>query len=188
MKSRGENKMKKLKILALVGGIAKNSINKKLFHAIENLDLENIEWIQFDITELPFFSQDLETSLPNVVAKFKSKIEESDGLFFVTPEYNRSIPGVLKNAIDWGTRPYGKNSWTEKRAALLGVTPGKPGTMAAQQHLRLILSAAGAVSMPQPEIYLSTKDTLSEDGSFATEKTKELIKKYIQTFGEWVNS
>src|SRR5690606_33682416 len=108
----------------------------------------------FDITTLPFFSQDIETDPPAQVKDLKSKIENADGLLFITPEYNRSIPGVLKNAIDFASRPYGKSAWKGKKALMMGMSPGKAGTMSAQLQLRTTLMSLGISVMPQPEVYL----------------------------------
>lgn len=180
--------MKTQKILALVGGISKNSINRKLFHAIKDITPENIEFSEFDISLLPFFSQDLEGDLPSIVRDLKSQVETADAIFFVTPEYNRSIPGVLKNAIDWASRPYGKSVWRGKKAAIVGMTPGKIGTAAAQQHLRLILSALGVFVLPLPEIYLIESETLNDKGEFVSDRTREYIQKFLNTFSDWVHS
>src|SRR4051812_44389590 len=112
------------KILCFVGGISKDSLNKKLFHEMKNLAPKNFELESFDIASLPFFSQDLESDIPEAVKKLKKKIEDCDAVLFVTPEYNRSFPAVLKNALDWGSRPYGKNSWNFKPCAVIGASVG----------------------------------------------------------------
>lgn len=174
--------MRKLKILALVGGISKGSINQKLFRAIAKVAPESLELSSFDISTLPFFSQDIENNPPKEVSDLKSQIESSDAIMIVTPEYNRSMPGVLKNAIDWGSRPYGKNSWKQKKAAVLGMSAGKTGTMSAQQHLRATLTAVGVYTLPQPELYLYIGDTLNEAGDFGSDRTKDFILKFLKTF------
>lgn len=178
--------MKELKILVLVGGIAKNSINKKLYQAIQKIAPANLELSTFDIGELTFFSQDLENDLPAQVKELKNQIQSSHGILFITPEYNRSIPGVLKNAIDWASRPYGTSAWKGKKAAVLGMSPGKTGTMSAQQHLRFILNALNIHVMPQPEIYLTMSETLNDAGEFGSEKTKEFMKKFLNSFVEYI--
>jgi chromate reductase len=178
--------METQKILTLVGGISKNSINQKLFLAIKGIAPQNMEFTTFDISKLPFYSQDLELDLPGVVRDLKSQIEGADAIFFVTPEYNRSVPGVLKNAIDWASRPYGKSVWKSKKAAIVGMSPARTGTMASQQHLRLILSALGVQVLTLPEIYLMASETLNDKGEFSTEKTKEFILKFLKTFSEFV--
>jgi NAD(P)H-dependent FMN reductase len=178
--------MKTQNILALVGGISKNSINRKLFEALKGIAPEAMKFSNFDISKLPFYSQDLEMDLPGVVQDLKSQIVAADAILFVTPEYNRSVPGVLKNAIDWASRPYGKSVWKSKKAAILGMSPGKTGTMASQQHLRLILSAVGVYVLPQPEIYLVHSETLNEKGELASERTKEYLQNFLKTFSECV--
>ena len=179
--------MKQLKVLTLVGGISKNSINKELYNAIKGVTPQNLELSTFDISELPFFSQDIENDPPGKVKDLKNLIQSSDAILFITPEYNRSIPGVLKNAIDWASRPYGTSAWKGKKAAVLGMSPGKTGTMSAQQHLRLILNSLNITVLPQPEIYLTHSETLNEAGEFASDRTKEFIKKFLGTFSDFIS-
>jgi chromate reductase len=179
--------MRRLKILAIVGGISKGSINQKLFKAISKIAPENFEFTNFDISRLPYFSQDIENAPPNEVTEFKSLIESSDAVLLITPEYNRSIPGVLKNAIDWGSRPYGKNSWAKKKAAVLGMSAGKTGTLAAQAHLRDTLAGVGVSTMPQPQLYLYIKDTMNEAGDdFGSDKTKEFMLGFLKAFENFI--
>ncbi len=179
--------MSKIKVLTLVGGIAKGSINKKLFISIKKIAPENLVFTDFDIASLPFYSQDLEENPPKEVVQLKKLISESDGILFITPEYNRSIPGVLKNAIDWASRPREKNPWNKKRAAVLGMSPGNPGTMSAQQHLRFILNCLNIQVLAQPEVYLKYSETLNDDGEFASEKTKEFILKFLKGFSDFIS-
>lgn len=176
----------KQQVLSLVGGISKNSINQKLFNAMKPFLEKNFEVVQFQIETLPYFSQDLESDLPASVKDLKTQIEKSAGIIIYTPEYNRSIPGVLKNAIDWGTRPYGKSSWTGKKTTVIGLTPGNPGTLAAQQNARLVLSACGAYTMTHPEMYLTHDKVLNENDEFVSEKTKAYIQKYIDSFKSFI--
>lgn len=175
------------KILTLVGGISKGSINQRLFRALKKIAPKDLEFSDFDISTLPFFSQDIETNTPEVVKKFKAQIENADAILFITPEYNRSIPGVLKNAIDWGTRPSGKNSLEKKKAAVLGMSAGKTGTMSAQQHLRAILTGCGVYAMPKPEMYLFVGDTMGEGDEFGSEKTKEYFSKFLKSFTDFIS-
>src|SRR5690606_20811638 len=125
---------------------------QKLFNAMKPLLEKDFNVVQFQIETLPFYSQDLEQDFPSAAQNLKNQIESSVGILIVTPEYNRAIPGVLKNAIDWASRPFGKSSWTNKPTAILGITPGSPGTLAAQQNLRLVLSAVGARVLTHPEM------------------------------------
>lgn len=174
--------MSKLKILVLVGGISSGSINKQLFNEVRRLTADKFEFDEADIAAVPYYSQDLETSLPAPVIDLKARIAASDGILFVTPEYNRSIPGVLKNAIDWASRPYGSNSWKGKPAAVLGATPGTIGTFGAQSHLRQILSEIAVCVMPVPYFYY----TAGEGGGQVDEKTAERIKKMMDAFAAWI--
>ncbi|MES2770247.1 MAG: NADPH-dependent FMN reductase [Bdellovibrionota bacterium] len=177
--------MKTHKILTLVGGISKGSINQKLYRALKKAAPEGVEFSDFDISTLPFFSQDIENDPPPSVVDLKSKIEAADGILFITPEYNRSIPGVLKNAIDWASRPYGKSVWKDKKALIMGISPGKAGTTSAQLHLRTILMNLGILVMPK-EIYLIQSETLSETGDFASDKTKDFIVKNIKYLSDFI--
>lgn len=174
--------MSKLKILVLVGGISGGSINKQLFGEVKRLTADKFEFDELDISAIPYYSQDLEADLPPAVRDLKTRIEACDGVLFVTPEYNRSIPGVLKNAIDWGSRPYGSNSWKGKPAAMMGTTPGAIGTFGAQCHLRQILSEIAVCVMPVPHFYHSA----GEGGGRADEKTAERIKKVMDALAAWV--
>lgn len=177
-----------MKILTLVGGISKGSINQKLFRAIKKVAPKEIEFSDFDISTLPFFSQDIENDPPDVVKNLKELITNADGILFITPEYNRSVPGVLKNAIDWASRPFGKSVWKGKKAFVIGMSPGKTGTMSSQLHLRTVLMAVGVQTMAQPEIYLTTSETLNDAGNFAIEKTRDYILKALKTFTDFIET
>ena len=173
-------------ILTLVGGISKNSLNQKLFYAVQDQAPEGLEVKRFDISTLPFFSQDIENNPPPSVRDFKNQIEQAQAILFITPEYNRSIPGVLKNAIDWGSRPHGQNAWTKKPAGVMGASMGAIGTFGAQNHLRQILSALNIRTMPQPDFYLNGSKSFDENGKLTDDRTKEFIKKYWAAFSEWI--
>lgn len=174
--------MSKPKILVMVGGISSGSINKQLFNEVKRLAADKFEFDEVDIAALPFYSQDLEADMPQAVSKLKSRIKTCDGALFVTPEYNRGIPGVLKNAIDWGSRPYDSNSWKNKPAASMGTTPGTSGTLCAQNNLNQLLTSVGACVMPLPMFYHSAH---SEEWQL-DEKTKELIRKKMDAFAVWI--
>ena len=124
----------------LVGSLAKGSINRKLAKALVHLAPSQLEMVEISFAELPLYSYDYDADFPSVAVRFKEAIAAVDAVLFVTPEYNRSIPGALKNAIDWASRPYGKNAFTRKPSAIIGTSPGSIGTAIAQQHLRSILS------------------------------------------------
>lgn len=174
--------MSKLKILVLVGGISSGSINKQLFNEVRRLTADKFEFDEADIAAIPYYSQDLEANLPTPVSDLKTRIAACDGILFVTPEYNRGIPGVLKNAIDWASRPYGSNSWKGKPAAMLGASPGAIGTFGAQSQLRQILSEIAICVMPVPHFYYA----VGEGGGQVDEKTAERIKKVMGAFAAWI--
>ncbi|PIS12022.1 MAG: hypothetical protein COT73_00760 [Bdellovibrio sp. CG10_big_fil_rev_8_21_14_0_10_47_8] len=173
-------------ILCMVGGISRNSLNLKLFRALEGNLSERCSLDLFPIQDLPFFSQDLEMDPPAIVGDFKERIEKSQALLFVTPEYNRSIPGVLKNAVDWGSRPAGKNTWARKPAGILGASAGNIGTFGAQQHLRQVLGALGVRVMLQPEIYLNGSKAFGDQGQLIDDYVKGMLQKYAQGYISWI--
>ncbi len=177
------------KIAVVVGSLRKDSYNKKLGLALEKLAKGKMEFVFVDIGSLPLFNQDLEANVPASVTKLKSDIESADGVLFITPEYNRSIPGVLKNAIDWASRPYGKSSWAGKPAAICGTSPGAIGTAVAQTHLRSI--TGGFLDMPtmgQPEMYIAHKDeNFDADNNVVNEGTKKFLQGFVDKFAGWVD-
>jgi len=125
--------------------------------------------------------------MPVTVVNLKNEISNANGILFVTPEYNRSIPGVLKNIIDWGTRPYGKNSWANKATAIIGTSPGVIGTAVAQAHLRSILVAIDAIVMEHPEVYLVYKNELiDEHHNITNQDTKNFLQGFLDVFNNWV--
>ena len=142
------------KIAVIVGSLRRESINRKLATALSKLAKPGTEFNFVKIDDVPLFNQDLEPSPPASVTRLKKDIESADGVLIVTPEYNRSIPGVLKNVIDWASRPYGKNSFDGKPTAAIGTSQGAVGTAAGQQHLRSILTYLNVVQMGQPEGYI----------------------------------
>ncbi len=174
--------MSKFKVAVVVGSNRSESINRKLAQALAKLGEDKIEFSFVKIDDLPLYGQDLEAELPRTVVRFKSEISAANGLLFVTPEHNRSIPAVLKNAIDWGARPYGQNSWTGKPAAITGTSPGAIGTAVAQQHLRQILGVLGVLVMGG-EAYISFKPGLIDAGGTITdETTRRFLKEFIDQF------
>jgi NAD(P)H-dependent FMN reductase len=178
--------MTNIKILTLVGGISRDSLNKKLFNAVKDLAPKEYEITSFDISKIPFFSQDIENDPPDIVTEFKELIRESDAALFITPEYNRSFPGVLKNAIDWGSRPYGQNLWDKKPAGVMGATISSVGTFGAQHHLRQVLAYLNLSVMGQPEFYFTNKNSFDESGKLQDEKTRGFIRDYWEAFSEWI--
>lgn len=172
--------------LVLVGGISRGSLNKKFFQSIQALKPEGFSFETFDISRLPYFSQDLEMDPPDIVSELKEKIREAEAVIFITPEYNRSFPGVLKNAIDWGSRPYGMNLWKQKPAAVLGASVGSIGTFGAQHHLRQVLAYLDMTVMGQPEFYFNAHDAFNEKGELAKPSTVDFANKFFQAFYEMI--
>lgn len=174
--------MSKPKILVMVGGISSGSINKKLSDEVKRLTADKFEFDEIAIAAIPYYSQDDEENMPPVVKNLKARIEACDGALFITPEYNRSIPGVLKNAIDWGSRPYSNNSWKGKPSATMGTTPSSVGTICAQSSLRQILTEIGVCTMPLPHFY----HTASNQTGQIDDKSKEYIVKMMDAFAIWI--
>ncbi len=179
--------MKKRNILVVIGGISRDSLNKKFFNAIKGLAPEELSFEEFDISTLPYFSQDIENDPPDAVIEWKDRIREADGILFVTPEYNRSFPGVLKNSIDWGSRPYGESVWDKKPAAVTGASPSGVGTFGAQHHLRQCLAYLNLFVMGQPELYFNSNKGLDEKGELKGEKPRELITEFWERFVEFLD-
>jgi chromate reductase len=174
--------MSKIKIAVIVGSIRRDSINRKLAQALAKLGVEKASFYGVALDDLPLYSQDLEGELPKSVVRFKSEIAAADALLFVTPEHNRSMPALLKNAIDWGARPYGQNSWQGKPAAITGASPGAIGAAMAQAHVRQVLGNLGTIVMGG-EAYISYKPGLVDPNDIITdENTRAFLKAFIDRF------
>ncbi len=142
---------------------------------------------ELQFRDLPIYSYDYDADFPQVAKDFKSALAAVDAVLFVTPEYNRSIPGGLKNAIDWASRPYGKNSFSRKPAAVIGTSPGAIGTAIAQQQLKSVLSFCNAPQMNAPEAYLHfTPGLIDEDGAVTVESTEKFLRNYMQEFHDFI--
>jgi len=171
--------MAKFKIAVIVGSNRRESVNRRLAQALAKLGVEKFSFSFVQIDDLPIYNQDLEGELPKSVVRFKSEIAAADGLLFVTPEHNRSITTVLKNAIDWGARPYGLNSWNGKPAAITGTSPGALGTAIVQQHLRQIMGNLGVLVMGG-EAYVGFKPGLIDaDGGITDESTRKFLGGFV---------
>ena len=174
-------------IAAVVGSLRKESFNKKLMHALDKLNHPNIKFSILNIEEIPLFNQDNERPLPAKVAHFKNEITQADGVLFVTPEYNRSVPGVLKNAIDIGSRPYGQSVWDGKPGAIMSVSPSAMGGFGANHHLRQALVFLNIPILQQPEAYIGKAAELFNDkGEFVSEDTKKFAQKFMEAFDKWI--
>jgi len=174
--------MAKLRLAVIVGSNRRESINRKFAHALAKVGADYFDAHFVRIDDLPMFNQDLEGNLPPEVVRYKGEIAQADGVLIVTPEHDRSIPAVLKNAVDWGARPSGKNSWAGKPAFITGTSPGAIGTALAQQHLRPILVSLGMI-LQGGEAYITFKPTLVDDESNITDEgTRKFLQGFIDRF------
>jgi chromate reductase len=179
--------MSKTKVAVLIGSLRKDSHNKKLARAIEKLAPADFEFEHVRIDDLPLYTQDFDGDYPETCKRLKQQVSEADALLFVTPEYNRSIPGVLKNAIDIGSRPWGTNSFAGKPAGVLGTSIGSIGTALAQQHLRNVLAYLDVPTMGQIEVFLQYKDGLIDaDGNIGNEDTRKFLQSWVDKYVDWV--
>lgn len=171
------------KVGYFVGSLPKDSINRKLAKALLRLAPEGLDFEEIPIRDLPLYSSDYDKDFPIEAQTLKDVISQCDAILFVTPEYNRSLPGGLKNAIDWGSRPWGKNSFARKPTAVIGTSPGAIGTAVAQQSLRSILSFLNAPQMNAPEAYIRfTPDLITDDGKVTNSGTEEFLTNYMAEF------
>ena len=166
-----------------VGSLAKASINRKLARALVHLAPQELRMEEIPFADLPLYSYDYDADFPAVAQALKDAIASVDAVLFITPEYNRSIPGGLKNAIDWASRPYGQNSFTRKPSAVIGTSPGKIGTAVGQQHLRSILAFCNSPLMNSIEAYIQfTPGLISDDGEVTDDSVGEFLRNYMTEF------
>jgi chromate reductase, NAD(P)H dehydrogenase (quinone) len=178
--------MSKYKIAVIVGSLRKDSFNRKLANAIVKLAPPEFTFQQVEIGDLPLYNQDDDANQAASVKRLKNEIKDTQGLLFVTAEYNRSIPGVLKNAIDHASRPYGQSAWTGKPAGVLGASIGVIGTAMAQQHLRNVLVFLDVPVLSQPEAFIQAKDGLfDKDGNIGAE-SKQFLLNWMNHYVAWV--
>jgi chromate reductase, NAD(P)H dehydrogenase (quinone) len=174
-------------IAVLVGSLRKESINRKVALALAELAPANLKLKIIEIGDLPLYSEDLEgAATPAAYSTFRQQVSPCDGVLFVTPEYNRSVPGVLKNAIDVGSRPYGQSVWGGKPGAVISVSPGAIGGFGANHHLRQSLVFLDVPCMQQPEAYLGGAGSLFDESGTLSEKTKPFLQAFIDAYGKWV--
>lgn len=178
--------MAQIKIAVLVGSIRKDSFNKKLALALAKLAPSDFLFEHVRIDDLPQYNQDDDAAPSEEVVRLKSHIASCQGLLFVTPEYNRSIPGVLKNAIDHASRPYGKSVWNHKPAAVAGVSVGATGTAMAQQHLRNILAYLNVPTLGQPEVFIQNKDDLFDGDNGIGEASRAFLQSWMDQYVAWI--
>ena len=165
----------------LIGSLSSTSINRQLMRALMALAPDALSFQEIRFGDLPLYTPDYDPDFPQVARDFKNAISDVDAVLFVTPEYNRSIPGGLKNAIDWASRPYGQNAFARKPSAVIGASPGAIGTAVAQQHLRGLLSYCNSPQMNAPEAYIQfTPGLVTEDGKVTNESTEAFLRKYME--------
>ncbi len=177
---------KVFKILGFAGSLRKDSYNKSLLRTALELVPERVELEIFDLEGIPPFNQDSENHPVEKVKEFKAKIRAADAILIATPEYNYSIPGVLKNAIDCASRPNGDNAFANKPVAIMGASPGMMGTSRAQYHLRQCLVTLSCFALNQPEVMIPfAHEKIGKDGKVTDQKTRELIRKLLENLGAW---
>jgi len=174
-------------VVVIVGSLRKDSLNRKAAHAIAAVAPASLRFEIVDIGQLPFYNQDFDEAPPAAWTAFRDRVRVADAVLFVTPEYNRSVPGVLKNAIDVGSRPYGSSVWSGKPAAIVSVSPGAIGGFGANHHLRQSLVFLDMPAMPQPEAYIGNAGALFDDrGAVTSDDRRKLLEKFAAAFAAWI--
>lgn len=170
----------------IVGSLSRESINRRLAAALQRIAPSEFEFFELSYDDLPVYNRDFDADYPQVARDFKEAIRSADAVLFVTPEYNRSIPGALKNAIDWGSRPYGDNAWSDLPTAVIGASSGQIGTAVGQQTLRSTLSYLNARQMTSPEAYIHfTPGLIDDDGVVSVHDTEEFLRTFMRKFLEY---
>lgn len=179
--------MHQYQIAVVVGSLRKESFNRKLANALIKMGPSEFTFKHITIDDLPLYNQDDDDSPAESVKRLKREISEAQGLMFVTPEYNRAIPGVLKNALDHASRPYGQNAWAGKPAGIIGASIGPIATAIAQQHLRGSLSYLDVPTLCQPEAYIHVSENLFDDaGNIGNERSRNFLQKWMDRYADWV--
>ncbi|OZI39864.1 NADPH-dependent FMN reductase [Bordetella genomosp. 5] len=179
--------MSTVKIAVFVGSLRAASFNLQLARALEKLVPAHVKFDYVSLGDIPLFNQDIEDDMPAPAAKMKQQIVDAQAVLFVTPEHNRSIPAALKNAIDWGTRPWGKNVWAGKTGGLLGTSPSAAGTGMAQQHLRNVLAAEGVNLLTTPEVFMQWKEgQIDADGNITNDGTRKFLQGWVDNYIAWI--
>ncbi len=174
------------KIAVVVGSLRRDSFNGKLADAVMKMSPAELTLKRVQISDLPLYNQDDDSDQAPQVKRLKQDIGSADGLLFVTPEYNRSVPGVLKNAIDHASRPYGQNAWARKPAGIIGVSPGTLRTALAQQHLRNILAYLDVPTLGQPEAFFQANEGLFDEAGEIAEGSRKFLQRWIDRYVAWV--
>lgn len=178
--------MRQYPIAVIVGSLRKDSFNRQLAVAIAKLAPSEFSFKQVQIGDLPLYNQDDDAQQADSVKRLKAEIAAAQGLLFVTPEYNRSIPGVLKNAIDHASRPYGQSAWAGKSAGVLGVSVGVIGTALAQQHLRNVLACLDVPTLGQPEVFIQVREGLFDENGNIGAASKPFLQNWMDKYVAWV--
>lgn len=178
--------MSQYQIAVVVGSLRRDSFNRQLANAVVKLAPPEFSFEQLEIGDLPLYNQDDDRNPADSVKRLKSKIAAAQGLLFVTPEYNRSMPGVLKNAIDHASRPYGQNAWAGKPAGVLGASVGAVGTALAQQHLRNVLAYLDVPTLGQPEAFIQAKEGLFDGAGNIGEQSRQFLQDWMNAYVAWV--
>ena len=178
--------MSKYQIAVVIGSLRQDSFNRKLASAVARFAPPEFSFRQVQIGDLPLYNQDDDANQAESVKRLKGEIVAAQGLLFVTPEYNRSIPGVLKNAIDHASRPYGQSAWAGKPAGVLGASPGATGTAMAQQHLRNILATLDIPTLGQPEAFIQVKEGLFDEAGNIGAGSKKFLQNWMDQYVAWV--
>lgn len=176
-------------VAVLVGSLRKASLNRFAAQALAELAPANLKLSIVEIRDLPHYDQDLDESPPKPWLDFRARIKRADAVLFVTPEYNRSVPGVLKNAIDVGSRPYGQSAWDKKPGAVISVSPSAVGGFGANHHLRQSLVFLNVPAMQQPEAYVGNASKYFDgEGKLTNDQTREFLRNFIEAFARWVEA
>jgi len=179
--------MSQYQIAVVVGSLRKDSFNRKLANALVKLAPSDFSFKQVQIDDLPLYNQDDDANQAQSVKRLKGEITAARGVLFVTPEYNRSVPGVLKNAIDHASRPYGQSAWARKPAGVIGISVGALGTAMAQQHLRNMLAYLDMPTLGQPEAFIQAKEGVFDAaGNFGNEDIKKFLQSWMDQYVAWV--
>ena len=179
--------MRQYQVAVIVGSLRRDSFNRKLASAMARLAPSDFSFKQVQIGDLPLYNQDDDANPAESVKRLKAEITAADGLLFVTAEYNRSIPGVLKNAIDHASRPYGQSAWSGKAAGVLGASIGATGTSMAQQHLRNILAYLDVATLGQPETFIHAKDGLFDEAGNIGEGSRAFLEAWLVRYMAWID-
>lgn len=176
-------------VAVVVGSLRKDSFTRKVSQAIAELAPKELAFEWMEIGDLPLYNQDLDTASPPAPwQRLRDRVRAADGVLFATPEYNRSVPGVLKNAIDVGSRPYGKSAWAGKPCGVVSVSPGAIGAFGANHHLRQMLVFLDMPALQQPEMYVNGADKLFDrDGKLQNDASRELFTKFGAAFARWID-